>query len=79
MGDGPGLILLHGSVNSFQYFMELGDCLSKVFTIYIPDKRGRGLSGDFGDCYGMEIELEDLDALTKKTGVKNILDSVQVF
>lgn len=72
LGNGPGLVLLHGGANSSQHFMELGNYLSKNFTVYIPDRRGRGLSGDFGDHYGMEREMEDLAAVLKKTGVKNI-------
>ncbi len=72
MGNGPGLVLLHGGANSSQHFMELGECLSKNFTVYIPDRRGRGLSGDFGDHYGMEREMEDLDSVLRKTGAKYI-------
>jgi pimeloyl-ACP methyl ester carboxylesterase len=72
MGNGPGLFLLHGGTNSSQHFMELGDCLSKDFTVYIPDRRGRGLNSDFGDQYGMKGEMEDIDAILKKTGAKNI-------
>lgn len=72
MGKGPGLVLLHGGANSSQHFMELGNCLSRDFTVYIPDRRGRGLSGDFGDRYGMQREMEDLDAIIKKTGAMNI-------
>lgn len=72
MGNGPGLVLLHGGANSSQHFMELGECLSEDFTVYIPDRRGRGLSGDFGDHYAMEREMEDLDAVLRKTGAKYI-------
>jgi pimeloyl-ACP methyl ester carboxylesterase len=72
MGNGPGIILLHGGANASQHFMELGEALSDKFTVYIPDRRGRGLSGPFGDNYHMEREIEDLDALTKKTGTHNI-------
>lgn len=68
MGSGPGLILLHGGISSSQYFMKLGAALSDEFTVYIPDRRGRGLSGPFGDNYGLEREVEDLDALLKNTG-----------
>jgi hypothetical protein len=32
--------------------MKLGVALSNAFTVYIPDRRGRGLSGPFGDNYG---------------------------
>ncbi|MBZ2166663.1 alpha/beta fold hydrolase [Methanobacterium spitsbergense] len=67
MGSGPGLILLHGGISSSQYFMKLGAALSDEFTVYIPDRRGRGLSGAFGDNYGLQREVEDLDAILKKT------------
>ncbi len=67
MGSGPGLILLHGGISSSQYFMKLGKALSDEFTVYIPDRRGRGLSGPFGDNYGLDREVEDLDAILKKT------------
>ena len=67
MGSGPGLILLHGGISSSQYFMKLGAALSDEFTVYVPDRRGRGLSGPFGDDYGLQREVEDLDAILKKT------------
>ena len=67
MGSGPGLFLLHGGISSSQYFMKLGAALSDEFTVYIPDRRGRGLSGPFGNNYNTKREVEDLDALLKKT------------
>ena len=67
MGNGPGLILLHGGISSSQYFMKLGAALSDEFTVYIPDRRGRGLSGPFGNNYNTQREVEDLDAILKKT------------
>ena len=48
--------------------MKLGTALSDGFTVYIPDCRGRGLSGPFGDNYGLGREVEDIDAIIKKTG-----------
>jgi pimeloyl-ACP methyl ester carboxylesterase len=68
MGSGPGLILMHGDMGSSQHFMGLANALSDVFRVYIPDRRGRGLSGPFGDNYGLQKEIEDMDALLKKTG-----------
>src|ERR1035438_4734287 len=68
MGSGPGIILLHGGGKSSQTLMRLGTALSDLFTIYIPDRRGRGLSGPFGDNYGLQKEVEDMDSLLKKTG-----------
>jgi len=72
MGSGPGLIILHGGISSSQYFMKLGTMLSDKFTVYIRDDRGRGLSGPFGDNYGLQREVEDLDALLKKTNAHYI-------
>jgi pimeloyl-ACP methyl ester carboxylesterase len=72
MGSGPGLILLHGGISSSQYFMKLGEALSDEFTVYIPDRRGRGLSGPFGDKYCLQREVEDLDAILRKTGTNYI-------
>ena len=68
MGSGPGIILMHGGVNASQHFMKLGAALSDAFTVYIPDRRGRGLSGPFGEDYSIQREVEDLDALLNKTG-----------
>ncbi|MGB9979265.1 alpha/beta fold hydrolase [Methanobacterium sp.] len=68
MGSGPGIILLHGGVNASQHLMKLGTLLSDNFTVYIPDRRGRGMSGPVGQDYSIEKEDEDLDALLKKTG-----------
>ena len=72
MGSGPGIILMHGGVNASQHFMKLGAALSDAFTVYIPDRRGRGLSGPFGEDYGIQREVEDLDALLNKTGAYHL-------
>ncbi len=67
MGSGPGLILVHGGMASSQSLMTLANSLSEDFTVYIPDRRGRGLSGPFGNDYSIQKEVEDLDAIIKKT------------
>ncbi|MGZ7160336.1 MAG: alpha/beta fold hydrolase [Methanobacterium sp.] len=72
MGSGTGIILMHGGISSSQYFMKLGTALSNEFTVYIPDRRGRGMSGPFGDNYSLQREVEDLDALLKKTGAQYV-------
>lgn len=72
MGTGPGIILLHGGAKGSQTLMKLGTALSDEFTVYIPDRRGRGLSGPFGDYYGLQREVEDMDALLKKTGAQYV-------
>jgi pimeloyl-ACP methyl ester carboxylesterase len=63
MGSGTGVILIHGGTKSSQDFMKLGAALSTAFTVYIPDRRGRGLSGPHGDRFSVQREVEDLHAL----------------
>ncbi|QND65273.1 alpha/beta hydrolase [Mesorhizobium loti] len=73
MGSGPGLVLLHGAMQSSHNFTDLAAALSDTFSVYIPDRRGRGLSGPHGDGYALQKEVEDLDALLGAT------DSINVF
>lgn len=68
LGTGPGLILVHGSGQSSENFMKLAGALSDTFTVLIPDRRGRGLSGPFGDGYGLQTECDDLRAIMVHTG-----------
>jgi pimeloyl-ACP methyl ester carboxylesterase len=51
-------------------FMKLGGALSSDFTVYIPDRRGRGPSGAYGDGYGIHKEYEDIKALIETTGAR---------
>jgi pimeloyl-ACP methyl ester carboxylesterase len=67
-GHGPGLILVHGGMMASQNFLKLAAALSDGFTVYVPDRRGRGLSGPFGENYGMNEACEDMDVLLRKTG-----------
>ena len=67
-GNGPGLVLLHGGTNAAQHMMRLGRLLADAFTIYLPDRRGRGRSGPYGPDYRIEREDEDLAAVVHATG-----------
>ncbi len=68
LGHGPSVVLLHGIMESAQSHMQLAEGLADTFTVYLPDRRGRGLSGPQGSDYRLEKEVEDLDALLTKTG-----------
>jgi pimeloyl-ACP methyl ester carboxylesterase len=70
LGRGPGVILLHGGVNASQHMMRLGRALADVFTVYLPDRRGRGTSGGFGPAYGIQREDEDLAAIVEHTAAE---------
>ncbi|MEV1172748.1 alpha/beta hydrolase [Nonomuraea sp. NPDC049784] len=68
LGSGPGLVLLHGAMQTGHSNIELAQALAGDFTCYVPDRRGRGRSGPYGLDYGVEREVEDLDALLDATG-----------
>jgi pimeloyl-ACP methyl ester carboxylesterase len=72
LGNGPGVILVHGGMMSSENFRKLGDILSDDFTVYIPDRRGRGKSGFAGNPYKPSLETEDLQAIIHKTKAQNI-------
>jgi pimeloyl-ACP methyl ester carboxylesterase len=72
LGRGAGVILLHGGMKTSHDFMKLGVALSDTFTVYVVDRRGRGLSGLHGDGFSAEREVEDVQALVAKTRTRNI-------
>ena len=66
-GSGPALIIVGGSLADHQFYLPLANELSRHFTVYNYDRRGRGQSGDTG-AYAVERELEDLAALVDHAG-----------
>jgi pimeloyl-ACP methyl ester carboxylesterase len=53
-------------------FDQLAATLAGTFTVFVPDRRGRGLSRDAGKDYSIQKEVDDLDALLSQTGSHNI-------
>ena len=71
-GRGPGLILLNGSMGSGVHLTELARLLSDAFTVFVPDRRGRGLSGPYRTGDELQQELEDVAALVSETGAQDL-------
>src|SRR5437867_9245875 len=68
LGHGPGVVLLHGAMESASSHIALAELLADAFTVYLPDRRGRGMSGPYpGHCSGRN-DVEDMDALLIRTG-----------
>jgi pimeloyl-ACP methyl ester carboxylesterase len=67
VGHGPGLLILHGAAESSKSHKQLAETLADTFTVYLPDRRGRGLSGPYGKDYSIQRDVEDMDALLTKT------------
>ena len=66
-GAGPPIILVVGAFNDSATSAPLAAELSKYFTVFNYDRRGRGASGDTAP-YTIERELEDFNALITEAG-----------
>lgn len=66
-GDGPPLVLVHGTTGSSADWVLLGRELASSFRVVSYDRRGRGRSGD-GPSYAFERELDDLRAVLDTVG-----------
>ena len=68
-GEGPPLVLVHGTTSDRSTWDLVLPELGKRFTVYAMDRRGRGESGDgSGSSYDIEREFEDLIALIDSIG-----------
>src|SRR6266571_593737 len=73
LGHGPAIVLVQGAMGSAHNFMQLADMLADAFTVYVPDRRGRGLSSlAYSKDYSIQKDVEDLDALLVKTGSHSV-------
>ncbi|MBM2614269.1 alpha/beta hydrolase [Actinoplanes sp. LDG1-06] len=68
-GSGPGVVLVQGAMGTAYNFTDLADALSADFTVFTPDRRGRGMSPKpYDDTHDITRDVEDLDALLAETG-----------
>jgi pimeloyl-ACP methyl ester carboxylesterase len=68
IGSGEGLILVGGAALTARDYLPLAQILALSCTVYVPDRRGRGVSGPQGPGYSIETECQDLLALQRHTG-----------
>lgn len=70
-GSGPALIIVSGALSARSLFEGeprlLVEILSKNFTVYIYDRRGRGESTD-KQPYAVQREIDDLESLINHAG-----------
>ena len=72
VGQGPAVVLLHGSNESARSHIRLALALAGAFTVYLPDRRGRGLSGPHRPDHGIRTEVEDLQAVLGASGAQRV-------
>jgi len=70
-GDGPPLLLVHGTAGVHERFAPLLPYLEPHATVHVMDRRGRGATGDAPD-YDLAREFEDVaavvDAIAQASG-----------
>lgn len=64
------MVLLSGGFFAAQHYMGLAGAFSDAFSVFVPDRRGRGMSGPPGDRYSMASECEYVEALLTATGAR---------
>ena len=69
-GQGPAVVVLHGSMESARSHTLLAEALAGDFTVYLPDRRGRGLSGPHRPDHTVQTEVEDLEAVLTAAGAE---------
>src|SRR5260370_1343476 len=61
-GEGPPMLLVHGTSATRIRWAPVRDELGSRYTIHEMDRRGRGLSTAEADAYSLEREAEDVAA-----------------
>lgn len=70
VGSGPGLVYVHGGLSSWADHLDLAQELASCYTVYLPDRRGRGWSSPHGAGFSITTEAADLAALAGATGAR---------
>ena len=66
VGHGPAVVL-HGSNESARSHLTIALALAGRFTVYLPDRCGRGMSGPHD---GIRTEVVDLEAILVQSGAE---------
>ena len=75
-GRGPAVVIMHGSMESARSHTLLARALADDFTVYLPDRRGRGLSGPHRPDHSVRTEVEDLQAVLAEIGCARLVFGV---
>jgi pimeloyl-ACP methyl ester carboxylesterase len=72
LGEGPGAILLHGAMSCSYSHLQLAEALADSYTVYVPDRRGRGMTGPYRGDHCIQTDVDDLAAVLRATGAHNV-------
>lgn len=68
LGSGPAVVFVHGSVSTHTDWMPVAKLLSRSFTCFVMDRRGRNRSGWGNLPYSLDRECEDIEAVLDAAG-----------
>lgn len=72
-GIGPGIVLVQGAMATAYNFDQLAQFLAHNFTVYTPDRRGRGMSPKpYDNKHSIARDVEDVEAILEETGASQI-------
>ena len=70
-GHGPGLLIVQGAMGTAHNYDQLAQALAANFTVYVPDRRGRGRSPrPYTPDDSIAREVEDVRSVVEKTGAQ---------
>lgn len=72
VGHGPAVVMLHGSMESARSHSQLALSLADAYTVYLPDRRGRGMSGPYPTEFSIRTEVDDLEAVMAVAGAEMV-------
>ena len=67
-GDGPPMLLVHGTSATHIRWAPVRDDLAQHYTVHEMDRRGRGLSTDEAGAYSLQREAQDVAAVAEAIG-----------
>ncbi|WP_226507191.1 alpha/beta hydrolase [Pseudomonas sp. MWU16-30317] len=71
IGEGPGLVLVQGAMGTVQNYYQLADCLAAHFKVYLPERRGRGISPKpYEKHHCIADDVADLRSIVDETGAE---------
>src|SRR6185312_13023597 len=68
LGHGPGVVVVHGSMQSAVSQLDLAGLLAAQCTVHLMERRGRGRSGSYSVDASTRTEVGDLAAVLAATG-----------
>jgi pimeloyl-ACP methyl ester carboxylesterase len=72
-GDGPAVVLVQGAMGTAFNYDELARALADTFTVYVPDRRGRGMSPlPYTPAHSIQRDIEDIGAVVAESGARCI-------